>query len=257
MRTSLQFAQLPPVWPLSCRSNRLKIKSPALLSLINNLVVFVLRMITKTTRFDFVDDSLDRCPFADTGSERFLYSVWHDSVIPPIFGARGHQSVALISQHRDADTIEAMLKSAGMGAIRGSTTRGGASAVKKLLKLAEGRHVVITPDGPRGPHHKMKSGIVFLASHSGRPVIPTAFTASRYWELKGSWTSILIPKPFSKIYFMIGHPIYIPENLSREELKYYTELVQEKMDELERKSKLVVTENVSLADDSTPLKKAA
>lgn len=257
MQTSLQFAQPLPAWSRSCRSNRLKIKSPALLSLVNNLVVFVLRMITKTTRFEFVDDGLKRCPFADTGSVRFLYSVWHDSVIPPIFGARGHQSVALISQHRDADTIEAMLKAAGMGAIRGSTSRGGASAVKKLLTEAEGKHIVITPDGPRGPHHKMKAGIVFLASHSGRPVVPTAFTASRYWELKGSWTNILIPKPFCKIYFLIGHPIHIPENLSREELKYYTELVQEKMDELERKTKLVHTEKVSLADESTPLKKAA
>lgn len=235
----------------------MKIKSPALLSLVNNLVVLMLRLIFKTTRLDFVDDSLERCPFADTGSERFLYSVWHDSVIPPLFGARGHQSVALISQHRDADTIKAMLKAAGMGVIRGSTSRGGASAIKKLLTEAEGNHIVITPDGPRGPHHKMKAGIVFLASHSGRPVVPTAFTASRYWELKGSWTNILIPKPFSTVYYMIGHPIYIPENLSREKLKYYTELVQEKMDDLERKSKLVQTEKVSLADESTPLKKAA
>lgn len=235
----------------------MKIQSPALLSIINNLVVFVLRMITKTTRFEFVDDSLERCPFAETGADRYLYSVWHDSVIAPIFGASGHQSVALISQHRDADTIEAMLKAAGLGAIRGSTSRGGAAAVKKLLKLAEGKHVVITPDGPRGPHHKMKSGIVFLASHSGRPVIPTAFTASSYWEFKGSWTSIWIPKPFCKIYFLVGHPIPVPENLSREELKYYTELVQEKMDDLERKSKLLLTEKVSLGEDSVPLKKAA
>ncbi|QDT30388.1 hypothetical protein Enr10x_57540 [Gimesia panareensis] len=235
----------------------MKIQSPALLSLVNKLIVFILRMITKTTRFEFVDDSLARCPFAETGSERFLYSVWHDSVVAPIFGASGHQTVALISQHRDADTIEEMLKAAGLGAIRGSTSRGGASAVKKLLKQAEGKHVVITPDGPRGPHHKMKPGIIFLASHSGRSVVPTAFTATRYWEFKGSWTSIWIPKPFSKIYFLVGHPIHVPEDLTREELRYYTELVQEKMEELDRKAKLVFTEKVSLAGDLIPLKKAA
>lgn len=235
----------------------MKIKSPALLSFANYLVVFIIRLIFKTTRLEFVDDSLKRCPFADTGSERYLYSVWHDSVVAPIFGGSGKESVALISQHRDANTIEAMLKVVGIGAIRGSSSRGGASAVKKLLKLAEGKHIVITPDGPRGPHHKMKPGIIFLASHSGRPVVPTVYTASSYWEFKGSWTSIWIPKPFSKVYYLIGHPISVPADLSREDLRFYTNLVQDKMDELEQKAQRALTEKVSLADEPNPLEKAA
>jgi len=233
----------------------LKIQSRAVLSVLNSLVVILIRLIFKTTRLEYVGDSLERCPFADTGTDRFLYSVWHDSVIPPLFCAVEHNSVALISQHRDADTIEAMLKAAGMGAIRGSTSRGGASAIKKLIKLAEGKHIVITPDGPRGPHHKMKSGIVFLASHSGRPVIPTAYTATSYWKFQGSWTSIWIPKPFSKVYYLVGEPIKVPDNISREEMNYYTELVQEKMEDLEQEAKLLVNEKTG--EELVSFKKAA
>ncbi|MFH1302417.1 MAG: lysophospholipid acyltransferase family protein [Planctomycetota bacterium] len=233
----------------------MKIQSRTLLSVINSLVVILIRLIFKTTRLEYVGDSIQRCPFADTGSDRFLYSVWHDSVIPPLFCAVEHNSVALISQHRDADTIEAMLKAAGMGAIRGSTSRGGASAIKKLIKLAEGKHIVITPDGPRGPHHKMKPGIVFLASHSGRPVIPTAFTATRYWKFQGSWTSIWIPKPFSKVYYLVGEPIEVPENISREDMNYYTELVQEKMEVLEREVNQLVSETTS--EEIVSFRKAA
>lgn len=233
----------------------MKIQSRALLNVLNSLVVFIIRMIFKTTRLEFVGDSIERCPFADTGADRYLYSVWHDSVIPPLFCAVEHNSVALISQHRDADTIEAMLKAARMGAIRGSTTRGGASAMKKLITSAEGKHVVITPDGPRGPHHKMKSGIVFLASHSGRPVIPTAFSASSYWKFQGSWTSIWIPKPFSKVYYLVGEPIPVPENISREEMNFYTDLVQEKMEELERELAQIVSGNP--IQETLPFKKAA
>ncbi len=226
-----------------------------MLSVLNSFVVILIRLIFKTTRLEYVGDSLQRCPFADTGSDRFLYSVWHDSVIPPLFCAVEHNSVALISQHRDADTIEAMLKAAGMGAIRGSTSRGGASAIKKLITLAEGKHIVITPDGPRGPHHKMKPGIVFLASHSGRPVIPTAYTATRFWKFQGSWTSIWIPKPFSKVYYLVGEPIQVPENISREEMNYYTELVQQKMEDLEREVFQLVSEPTN--EDLVSFKKAA
>lgn len=221
----------------------MKIQSRTLLKVINYSVVLLIRLIFKTLRIEYVRDSLKRVPFADTGSERYLYSVWHDSVIPPIFGAKEHPSVALISQHRDADTIEAMLKAVGMGAIRGSTSRGGASAVKKLIDLSQGKHIVITPDGPRGPQHTMKPGIVFLASHSGRSVIPTAFKATSCWRFQGSWTSIWIPKPFSRVYFLVGDPIAVPEHLSREELHYYTELVQKKMEELEREAKQLVSES--------------
>lgn len=237
------------------RSNRLKIQSRTFLKVLNSLIVILIRLIFKTTRLEFVGDSIERCPFADTGTDRFLYSVWHDSVIPPLFCAVEHNSVALISQHRDADTIEAMLKAAGMGAIRGSTTRGGASAIKKLITLAEGKHIVITPDGPRGPHHKMKPGIIFLASHSGRPVIPTAFTATRFWKFQGSWTSIWIPKPFSKVFYLVGEPIQVPENISREEMNYYTELVQEKMEDLECEVNQLFSEKTD--SESVSFKKAA
>ncbi|MFK7778794.1 MAG: lysophospholipid acyltransferase family protein [Gimesia sp.] len=233
----------------------MKIQSRALLSVLNSCVVILIRLIFKTTRLEYVGDSIKRCPFADTGTDRYLYSVWHDSVIPPLFCGSEHNGVALISQHRDANTIEAMLKAAGMGAIRGSTSRGGASAIKKLIKLAEGKHIVITPDGPRGPHHKMKSGIVFLASHSGRAVLPTAYTATRFWKFQGSWTSIWIPKPFSKVYYLVGEPIEVPENLSREELNGYTELVQEKMEELEREVKQLVSDKV--VEEIVSYKKAA
>ncbi|EDL61054.1 lysophospholipid acyltransferase family protein [Gimesia maris] len=234
----------------------MKIKSRALLGVLNSLVVFVIRMIFKTTRLEFVGDSLDRCPFADTGSERYLYSVWHDSVIPPLFCNVEHNSVALISQHRDADTIEAMLKAARMGAIRGSTTRGGASAMKKLMTSAEGKHVVITPDGPRGPHHQMKPGIVFLASHSGRSIIPNAFAASRSWKFQGSWTSIWIPKPFATVYYLVGNPIHVPEDISREEMREYTDLVQEKMEELEQELEQILTGPVQ-ERSTVPFRKAA
>ena len=71
------------------------------------------------------------------------------------------------------------------------------------MKTARDHHIVITPDGPRGPRQAMKSGIVYLASRSGREIIPVAHGCSRGWRVKGSWTDMMIPKPFSRVYGLV------------------------------------------------------
>ncbi len=101
-----------------------------------------------------------------------------------------------------------------------------------MMTTAKDQHIVITPDGPRGPRRKMQSGIVFLASHTGRAIVPTAFACIRSWRIKGSWTDLLLPKPFTKIFLLAGEPVEVPPDLSREEVARYTVLVQEEMDRL-------------------------
>ncbi len=91
---------------------------------------------------------------------------------------------------------------------------------------------MVTPDGPRGPRRKMSIGIVFLASHTGRAVIPTAYSCSRCWKIKGSWTDLVIPKPFAKVYLLGGRPVEVPAELEREELRQYATVIQTEMDRL-------------------------
>ena len=72
-----------------------------------------------------------------------------------------------------------------------------------------GRLLGITPDGPRGPRERVKPGTVFLASHSGLPVVPIASAASRAWVLE-SWDRFRIPKPFARVVVACGQPIRVP-----------------------------------------------
>ena len=77
-----------------------------------------------------------------------------------------------------------------------------------MIRLARTEtDLVITPDGPRGPRHEVKDGIVQLARITGRPVVPLAFVCSRGHRF-ASWDRFLLPYPFSRGVFAFGEPLY-------------------------------------------------
>ena len=173
-------------------------------------------------------------PFEDTGGERFLYGVWHDQLILTLFCDRAEKSAGLVSRHQDGTYLSDAMEIVGVKPVRGSTKRGGALAMRHMMETAREYHIVITPDGPRGPHHELKSGIVYLASRTGRRIIPVAHGGSRCWRIRGSWTDMLIPKPFSCVYTLGGRPIKVPADLDRAGIERYTQLVQSEMERLEK-----------------------
>ncbi|OYW24520.1 MAG: hypothetical protein B7Z55_01950 [Planctomycetales bacterium 12-60-4] len=121
----------------------------------------------------------------------------------------------------------------GYSTVRGSSHRGGPAALKQLLDDTAGKHIVITPDGPRGPRRELKAGVVYLASQTGRRICACAYTCRRGWRIQGSWTDMLIPLPFTTVYLIISEPISIPPDLSREQLHEYIGIVQAEMDQLD------------------------
>jgi lysophospholipid acyltransferase (LPLAT)-like uncharacterized protein len=177
---------------------------------------------------------LDYVPPADD-PERFVLCVWHDALLIPTFAAPRalrQQTCCLVSQHQDGSYLANAMALLGYSTVRGSSRRGGTAALRQLLEDTAGRHIVFTPDGPGGPRRQLKQGCVFVASQLGRTIVPGAFVATRGWRPKGRWTDLLIPKPFSTIYVVLGEPITIPLELPREQLDHYIGLVQQAMDRL-------------------------
>ena len=72
--------------------------------------------------------------------------------------------------------------------------------------LEAGDHVVITPDGPRGPRRVAAPGVAQLAALSGMPVLPCAAQTSRRWTLR-SWDRMVLPLPFGRGVIVCGAPI--------------------------------------------------
>ena len=116
--------------------------------------------------------------------------------------------------------------------VRGSTKRGGVEALRQLVNDTAGKHIIVTPDGPRGPRRTLKHGAAFIAAQTGRRLLPGAFVVNRGWRIPGSWTDLLVPMPFTTVYIMTGEPISIPEGISRAELGSYVQAAQQAMDVL-------------------------
>jgi lysophospholipid acyltransferase (LPLAT)-like uncharacterized protein len=186
---------------------------------------------------------LDHIPSPED-PDRYVLCVWHDALMVPTFAAPRalrEKTCCLVSQHQDGSYLAYAMALLGYSTVRGSSRRGGAQAVRQLLDDTAGKHIVFTPDGPGGPRRVMKAGPVYVASQLGRSVVPGAYAATRAWRLKGRWTDMMIPVPFSTVYVAMGAPIKIPADLSREQLDYYVNLVQQGMDSLNSQIEAIPT----------------
>lgn len=211
----------------------MKIRSRLLTKGIAALGVAAVRALFATCRVRVVMDVPCVSPYVSTGDRRFLYCIWHDQLLMTIFSGRPQQMAGLVSQHQDGSYLADAMKMVGITAIRGSTNRGGARAMREMLDTASELHIAITPDGPRGPRHELKAGLVFLAAHAGRPIIPTAYSCRRCWRIQGSWTDMMIPKPFTEIFVRAGTPLQVPAKAGRDELERYRLKLQAEMERLE------------------------
>ena len=147
-------------------------------------------------------------------------ALWHECLplMPALWlsmrrpGARVH---ALASRHKDGLFIGAIMRRFGVGMVHGSSARdgrdkGGAAGVRALLEvLAQGSHVVLTPDGPRGPARRAAAGVAQLAGLSGVPVLPCAARTTRAWLLP-TWDRMILPLPWGRGVLVVGAPILVP-----------------------------------------------
>ena len=89
---------------------------------------------------------------------------WHGQQLMMPLGYRGKLAYILISQHRDGELIYRIVRRFGFGSVRGSTTRGGTLALRQLIRHGrQGADLVITPDGPQGPRHKVQGEVLSLS----------------------------------------------------------------------------------------------
>lgn len=197
------------------RSRRLKV--PRFLTGIGGLLsAQAIRawMSTLDYRAAYYDRSVD--PIYGAGEPR-IYIFWHENLLMPLY-LRGRCHLAmLLSQHRDADILARVAHHMGFDCVRGSTYRGGASAMWELFRRSRRQHLTITPDGPRGPRRQLALGAIYLASRLGLPLVPMGFGYDRPWRMN-SWDRFAVPRPFSRGRAVIGSPLRLRPDMSRVEL---------------------------------------
>lgn len=184
-----------------------KLADSLLLRCAPSLASWVIRLLHASLRIDYLH--LDRPQNFWAKRQPVILAFWHDQLLLMVKGYHGPEARILISSSKDGELIARTMGCFGQGAVRGSSSRGGASALREMVRLKrEPFDLVVTPDGPRGPRHRVKPGVAQLAKLTGRPVIPMAFVCSRGHRF-ASWDRFLLPFPFGRGVYSFGAPLFL------------------------------------------------
>ena len=161
-----------------------------------------------------------------------IVALWHNRIFVPCYVYRyviqGEVPMSMLtSASKDGTMLTTVANNYHMRTVRGSSRRRGAAGFLDMLReLQEGFSMCITPDGPKGPRYHCHPGVVKLASLSGVPIIPLRVKYSCALRVK-SWDRFFIPLPFSRVDLSTSDPIYVPPNLSDDELAAWCTKMEE------------------------------
>lgn len=167
-----------------------------------------------------------------------VWPFWHDRIFLSTYYFRNRGILVITSKSRDGEFIARFIKRFGFGAIRGSSSRGGARALVEMRRQMElGREIAFTVDGPRGPRYEAKPGPVFLAKLTGNPILPFLIEPKSCWTIK-SWDKLQIPKPFTRARLIIAEPIPVEQELSEVQTEKKVAAMQRSLDDLVERGRL-------------------
>ena len=106
----------------------------------------------------------------------------------------------LISASGDGAYLTVLLEKGGLFCVRGSSSFRSRTAIREMRKrLQKEEALAITPDGPRGPRHKVKEGLAQIAHKESTAILLIVPYYAKSWKLN-SWDRFEIPYPFSKVF---------------------------------------------------------
>lgn len=171
----------------------------------------------------YYDQTVD--PSRASYNQHCIFVFWHEYIALAVPQWARCPVTMLVSQHRDAEWLTQAAQRMGFNIVRGSTTRGGSSAIRQLKRNAQFSSFGITPDGPTGPRREMAMGPIFLASLLKMPIVVTGFGYDRPWRLN-TWDRFAIPRPFSRARIVMSSKIHIPPRLKRDQMEQYRMQIQ-------------------------------
>ncbi len=135
-------------------------------------------------------------------SNKLIIALWHDKLLlAPLIRRtlKTHPLAVAVSNSRDGKLLASFVKTFTKTTpiYVAHNVRHGA-LLQMVEALEQGKALIITPDGPRGPRHVAKPGIFFTQEKTQAQIVAMHWQASSYWQL-GSWDKMQIPKPFAEL----------------------------------------------------------
>src|ERR1700682_3202474 len=199
-----------------------------------DLVFYLLiKLVGWTTRFEV--EGWEHFEAASAGGPGPVHAGWHECIYLGVYFWQKRRIVYMTSRSFDGEYIARFLQRFGFGAVRGSSSRGGARALIEMARLVrKGVQVGFTVDGPRAPRHVAKTGVVLLAKKTGQPILPFHVTAARRRQIS-SWDRMQLPLPFTRARVEIAAPIYVPHVADDVAVDAKREQLQQDLEEINQR----------------------
>ena len=204
--------------------------------LLSRLVYGLVRLFYATYRFRLVGAAPDRGP---DGRGGYVLAIWHQNLFAGILAQTGHRHTVIVSRSRDGDAVSYLCSRLGHHVARGSSKKrgidkGGKEAKDEMIEvLRSGIPGAVTVDGPSGPAHEVKPGIVEMARQAGIPVVPYLALPASYWSFR-SWDAFRLPKPFTRIDVCYGAPQHVAPDTGFDQFPRFQQAIAEALQTLER-----------------------
>ena len=198
-----------PEPPSVLGTRQFSLRQRILLWLISWASYLAISLIGPTLRWSISWEEPPSPPDA-TYEKPVIYSFWHRAVFASSWLWRKAGIAVMVSSSFDGEYIARTIEKLGFVAVRGSSSRGGATALLGLKdQLEQGASVAFTIDGPRGPKDVAKPGPVLLSRASALPMAAFYVALSDAWVLN-TWDAMMIPKPFSKALVRVSVKMRVP-----------------------------------------------
>ncbi len=172
-------------------------------------------------------------------SGHFSFASWHGRMYLPLVHHRNEGIRTLISKSKDGEIAARALMGLGYNPVRGSSNEGAREALRSLVKTLKVDTAAVTVDGPKGPRHEPKIGVIAASKLAGTPILPAGSSSEKTWQFN-SWDRFQIPKPFSKSAIVYGEPFYIPKSAKGDELEEYRIKLKNIIIELDKEADRIV-----------------
>lgn len=196
------------------------------------LCYYLLRFYLSLLRVRVAGEEIALGCLADYG--RLIVAVWHQRFLPALAYVtkfRNFEPIIMISQSRDGEMIARIAERLGLVPVRGSSSRGGTTALLEILKaLRKNPAVIHIVDGPTGPKGIVKPGLISMAQMSGAVILPVIVSAKKAWIMR-SWDQFLVPKPFSEVTIEWGQPFVVPRDLDENRHEELRTEIEKKLSE--------------------------
>ncbi len=177
-----------------------------------------IRLVHATTRWTTVGRETPERYWAE--GRPIIGCFWHNRMLlMPFIWPADRPISMLISRHGDGLLISDIVGRLGIDTIAGSSSRGGADALRTMIStLKSGVSVAVTPDGPRGPRMRAAAGAVQAARLAGAPMVPVSLATGRRKVLR-SWDRFLLAWPFGAGVFVWGKAIEVAADAGEAEIE--------------------------------------